>query len=350
VNENLFLEQPHRRWNPLRREWVLVSPQRNQRPWQGQIETSNATVLREYDPECYLCPENQRANGARNPKYEHTFVFDNDFPVLRSARAQFPADEIASDLLRAEGEFGVCRVLCFSPRHDLTLPRMSDDGILRVVGAWGALYQSLGALDDVRYVPIFENKGAMMGCSNPHPHGQVWGTSSIPEEPSREQHSLTEYLRKHDRCLLCDYVQLEFARGERIVCSNDFFVAVVPFWAVWPFETLLLSRRHFGSLAEMNDAERAGLADIIKRLTTRYDNLFEVSFPYSMGFHQSPTDGAAHPEQHFHGHFYPPLLRSATVRKFMVGFELLGTPQRDLTAESAAERLRELSETHFTMK
>jgi UDPglucose--hexose-1-phosphate uridylyltransferase len=349
VTKNTLLEQPHRRWNPLRREWVLVSPHRNQRPWQGQIETSVVTTL-EFDPECYLCPGNRRANGEVNPKYEDTFTFDNEFASLSSATAQFSADETSSELLRVEGESGICRVLCFSPRHDLTLPLMTNEAIVRVVDAWSALYQSLGALDGVRYVQIFENKGSMMGCSNPHPHGQVWGTSSIPDEPGREHRSLTEYLRKHDRCLICDYLQLELARGERMVCSNDFFTAVVPFWAVWPFETLLLSRRHFGSLAEMNDAERAGLADIIKHLTTRYDNLFEVSFPYSMGFHQSPTDGHAHPEQHFHGHFYPPLLRSATIRKFMVGFELLGTPQRDLTPESAAFRLRELSDTHFRLR
>jgi UDPglucose--hexose-1-phosphate uridylyltransferase len=362
VSVNPLLEQPHRRWNPLRREWVLVSPQRTERPWQGQTE-GREPAAPEYDPNCYLCPGNRRANGESNPHYQSTFVFDNDYAALKPAQAKFSAarnktdtdkdkdEDDARRLFRAESESGVCRVVCFSPRHDLTLPQMSQAEIMNVVDAWGEEYKSLGARDEINYVQIFENRGTMMGCSNPHPHGQVWASSSIPNEPWREQRALAEYKAQGDGCLLCDYLRLERDRGERMVCANDLFTAVVPFWAIWPFEILLLSHRHFGSFAEMetNGAERLALADILKRLTTRYDNLFNVSFPYSMGFHQSPTDGRAHPEQHFHAHFYPPLLRSATVRKFMVGYEMLATPQRDVTAEWAAARLREVSESHYRL-
>lgn len=350
MKANQLLEQPHRRWNPLRGEWVLVSPQRTQRPWQGQIETTSPAVPR-HDPDCYLCPGNRRAGGKSNPAYEGTFIFDNDFAALRIAAESFNCDDDSSrGLLRAEGESGVCRVVCFSPRHDLTLPLMSSEAVCKVIDAWTCECRSLGSLDNINYVQVFENRGATMGCSNPHPHGQIWSSSSIPNEALREQRLLAEYAAQHGSCMLCDYREIERVKGERIVCANEHFTAVVPFWAVWPFETLLLANRHFGSFPDMTEGERADLADILKRLTTRYDNLFEVSFPYSMGFHQSPTDGAMHPEQHFHAHFYPPLLRSATVRKFMVGYEMLATPQRDITAESAAERLRGLSETHYTLR
>jgi UDPglucose--hexose-1-phosphate uridylyltransferase len=362
VSVNPLLEQSHRRWNPLRREWVLVSTQRAERPWQGQTEAQEPAAAK-YDPKCYLCPGNRRANGETNPDYQSTFVFENDYAALKPAQTALSTtllttlsttkagDDSSPGLFHAESESGICRVLCFSPRHDLTLPQMSQAEIMNVVGAWAAQYNSLGSRDDINYVQIFENRGIMMGCSNPHPHGQIWASSSIPNEPWHEEHALAEYMAQHDHCLLCDYLKLERDRGERMVCANDLFTAVVPFWAIWPFEILLLSHRHFGSFAEMetNDAERLALADILKRLTTRYDNLFKVSFPYSMGFHQSPTDGGAHPEQHFHAHFYPPLLRSATVRKFMVGYEMLATPQRDVTAEWAAARLREVSESHYTL-
>jgi UDPglucose--hexose-1-phosphate uridylyltransferase len=360
LSVNSLLEQSHRRWNPLRREWVLVSPQRTERPWQGQTEPSEPPAPK-YDPNCYLCPGNRRANGETNPQYQTTFVFDNDFAALKPAPSSLSTTssisttkdaseaENSQDLFRAESESGVCRVLCFSPRHDLTLPRMSQSEIANVVAAWGEEYKSLGSRDEINYVQIFENRGIMMGCSNPHPHGQVWASSSIPNEPRHEQRALIDYHAQHHHCLLCDYLKLERDRGERVVCANDLFTAVVPFWAIWPFETLLLSHRHFGSFAEMDNSERLALADILKRLTTRFDNLFKVSFPYSMGFHQSPTDGGAHPEQHFHAHFYPPLLRSATVRKFMVGYEMLATPQRDITAEWAAARLREASESHYKL-
>jgi UDPglucose--hexose-1-phosphate uridylyltransferase len=354
---NSLLEQSHRRWNPLRREWVLVSPQRTERPWQGQTEAQEPPAPK-YDQKCYLCPGNRRANSDTNPHYQSTFVFENDYAALKPA-ALTPLsitktedaceDQNSQGLFRRESEFGICRVLCFSPRHDLTLPQMSPAEIVDVVDAWREQYKSLGSRDEINYVQIFENRGIMMGCSNPHPHGQVWASSSIPNEPQCERRALTDYHAQHNRCLLCDYLRLERDRGERMVCANDLFTAVVPFWAIWPFETLLLSHRHFGSFADINDDERLALADILKRLTTRYDNLFHVSFPYSMGFHQSPTSSGKHPEQHFHAHFYPPLLRSATIRKFMVGYEMLATPQRDVSAEWASACLRKVSESHYTL-
>ncbi len=254
------------------------------------------------------------------------------------------------DLLRAERERGICRVLCFHPDHSLTLARMETGDIERVVEAWAEQYADLGQRPEIGYVQIFENRGAMMGASNPHPHCQIWATEHVPDESQAETIAQSEYRAAHGSCLLCDYLKREVQLGERIVCGNEEFVALVPFWAVWPFETLILSRRHAGTLGEMDAAQRAAFADILKRLTTRYDNLFEISFPYTMGLHQSPTDGRPHPEWHFHTHFYPPLLRSATVRKFMVGFEMLGMPQRDITPEAAAERLRGLSEVHYSLK
>lgn len=338
-------DDPHRRFNPLIREWILVSPHRTKRPWQGQVEKPLPDERPAYDPNCYLCPGNTRAGGARNPQYTSTFVFTNDFAALLP---DVPPGEVnESELLIARSERGTCRVICFSPRHDLTLPEMEEADIRKVVDVWVEEYLSLGANPWINYVQIFENKGAMMGCSNPHPHGQIWANETMPVEPSKEQVSLDAYREERGGCLLCDYVALEEKLGERIVCTNEHFVALVPFWANWPFETLLIARRHVPSLAELSDEERDGLANIIRRLTTRYDNLFEVSFPYSMGFHQQPTDGQDHPEWHLHAHYYPPLLRSATVRKFMVGYEMLANPQRDLTPEAAADRLRGLSEIHY---
>lgn len=334
---------PHRRYNPLTNEWILVSPQRTQRPWLGQVEKLAPESLPAYDPNCYLCPGNVRANGERNPPYTSTFVFDNDYPALLPDIPPVGMDE--QGLLVATSERGICRVICFSPRHDLSLPQMAEAEIRRVIDVWVEQTAALGALDFVRYVQVFENKGAMMGASNPHPHCQVWANEHVPTEPSKELRSLAAYQEKSGACLLCDYLALELKAKERIVLENDQFVVLVPFWAVWPFETLVLSRRHMGGLNDLNPPERDALADAIKRLTTRYDNLFDVSFPYSMGWHQAPTDGEAHPETHLHAHYYPPLLRSATVRKFMVGYELLANPQRDLTAETAAARLREMGET-----
>jgi UDPglucose--hexose-1-phosphate uridylyltransferase len=340
--------QPHRRFNPLTRAWVLVSPHRAQRPWQGQVEATASETSLEYDPKCYLCPGNVRAGGVSNPPYTGTFVFDNDFAALRP---DTPAGELDErELLVASSEAGHCRVVCFSPRHDLTLSRMNVNDIKAVVDTWCDECLQLGSQTNVRAVQIFENRGAMMGCSNPHPHGQIWANHSVPDELAKELEAQESYFQKHKSGLLADYLNLELQKKERLVCVNDRFVAVVPFWAVWPYETLLISRRTIDSLPELNDNERVALADILRRLTTKYDNLFKTPFPYTMGFHQRPTDNGNYPGFHLHAHFYPPLLRSATVKKFMVGYEMLAMPQRDITAEGAAAQLRELSQTHYLEK
>jgi UDPglucose--hexose-1-phosphate uridylyltransferase len=331
-------KETHRRYNPLTQEWVLVSPRRMDRPWQGEV-TSPATDNRpSFDPNCYLCPGNPRANGIRNPAYESTFVFENDFPAMQEA--SIDANHVQGELIRAESERGICRVLSFSPRHDLALPQMGVEDIRNIVDAWTEQYLDLGQKPFINWVQIFENRGTMMGISNLHPHCQIWANRSIPTEPQRECAAQTEYQSRRQRCLLCDYLQLELKSGERLVCETEHFLAVVPFWAVWPFEVLLVSKPHATSLDEFSDTQRTDLARILEQLTCGYDKLFAVPFPYSMGFHQRPTDGEAHREWHFHAHFFPPLLRSASVRKFMVGYEMLAMPQRDLTAESAAERLR----------
>lgn len=340
-----FKQDPQRRLNPLIGEWVLVSPHRTQRPWQGQMEKLPPDTRPEYDPKCYLCPGNSRAGGVRNPKYETTFVFENDFAALKT---DTPPGRFEQDgLLRAESEHGSCRVVCFNPRHDLTLARMTVEQIVPVVDTWAAQFEELSSNPTLGYVQIFENRGEMMGASNPHPHCQIWASGSLPDEPSKELAAQSAFRERTGRCLLCDYIALEERGADRVVCANDSFIAVVPFWAVWPFELLLVSRRHLPEVTALNSDERTALADILRRIATRYDNLFETSFPYTMGFHQRPSDRAEHPEWHFHAHYYPPLLRSATVRKFMVGYEMLATPQRDITPESAAQRLRELPETHY---
>lgn len=343
----LVSRHPHRRHNPLTDEWILVSPHRTARPWQGQVEDRPPEVRPRYDPSCYLCPGNLRAGDARNPEYEGTFVYDNDFPALLPEAPTVAVDE--GGLLRARSERGICRVICFSPRHDLTLPEMDLPDLRRVVDVWAQQTENLGRRQFINYVQIFENRGAMMGSSNPHPHGQIWANETVPEEPAREQAAQRRYREDRGNCLLCDYLALEVAAEDRLVCANDHFVALVPFWATWPFETVVLSRRHSPSIPDLDGLERDALADILKRLTTRYDNLFRVPFPYTMGFHQEPSDAPdiGHPEWHLHAHFYPPLLRSATVRKFMVGYEMLANAQRDLTPEQAAERLRDLSEVHY---
>jgi UDPglucose--hexose-1-phosphate uridylyltransferase len=336
-------EDPHRRFNPLTNEWVLVSPHRATRPWQGEVAKLSTTAEPQYDPNCYLCPGNTRVGGVVNPRYSSTFVFDNDFAALKSQTPRDRTDQENLGLIVAEGEPGTCRVICFSPRHDLTLATMSPEEIEPVVQTWVDQYRELGTHKDINHVQIFENRGAMMGASNPHPHCQIWATYSLPEAPAKELEAQGNYLRSHNRCLLCDYVALEQRQQTRIVCENDGFTALVPFWAVWPFELLVCNRRHVGCMSEFEADDARALSHILHRVTSIYDKVFGVPFPYSMGFHQSPTDGAGHPEWHFHAHFYPPLLRSATVRKFMVGFEMLGTPQRDITPEIAAERLRELA-------
>jgi UDPglucose--hexose-1-phosphate uridylyltransferase len=336
---------PHRRLNPLTREWILVSPHRASRPWLGQVEPRPAEDRPAYDPTCYLCPRNERAGGVLNPPYTSTFVFDNDFAALLPRPLDEPLP--CSDLFHAEAEPGICRVVCFSPRHDLSLPEMSQDEVAAVVRTWTDQVADLARLPLVGYVQVFENKGAMMGASNPHPHSQIWASAHLPTEVAKEHDAQRDYMAAHRSCLLCDYLAGERMRGERIVTANAEFTALVPFWAVWPFEILVVPHRHVPGLAGLDAAQQAALADMLRRVTARYDNLFEISFPYSMGFHQAPAKEPLDPAWHFHAHFYPPLLRSATIRKFMVGYEMLGMPQRDLTAEQAAARLRSLPEIHY---
>ena len=338
-------EHSHRRLNPLTGEWVIVSPHRTKRPWQGQVEAPARLELPTYDPDCYLCPGNDRAGGKVNPRYSDVYVFDNDFAALQSDAPSGRVDD--GRILIAESERGICRVICFSPDHSLTLARMQNADIRLVVDEWANQYSSLASSPLINHVQIFENRGEMMGASNPHPHCQIWASESIPNEAFKELRSLSEYLARNDSCLLCDYLAIEISSGNRIVCENDHFLAVVPFWAVYPFEVMVISKEHLASVDRLNDDGRDGLADILRRITIRYDNLFLTPFPYSMGFHQAPTDGDANRHAHLHAHFYPPLLRSATVRKFLVGFEILGGPQRDLTPESAAARLRALDEVHY---
>jgi UDPglucose--hexose-1-phosphate uridylyltransferase len=346
----------HRRFNPLTREWVLVSPHRAKRPWQGQLEKTSSASLPEYDPNCYLCPGNERAGGIKNPVYTGTFVFENDFAALlpfdegQALKAGVPNEYTISQpskLLTAQPEFGICRVICFSPRHDLTLPQLSLDQAEAVIRTWSNQTAELYQHPEIAYVQVFENKGTMMGSSNPHPHCQIWSQSQIPNEPAKELASQKDYFAVNGQPLLLDYLAVEQTCNERIITANEHFTAIVPFWAIWPFEILVIAHRAVPSLPTLTQTELRALGDLFQRVTTRYDNLFETPFPYSMGLHQSPNDGAEHPEWVLHAHFYPPLLRSATVRKFLVGYELLGMPQRDITPESAAARLRRLSEFHY---
>jgi len=342
-------ENAHRRYNPLTGEWVLVSPHRTQRPWQGQVEKSTAPLRPPYDPNCYLCPGNERAQGNYNPNYESTFVFTNDFAALLPETPLVERQD--TPLLRYESEQGTCRVVCFSPRHDLTLAEMSRAEIRQVIEVWAQQTTDLGTKH--RWVQIFENQGKTMGCSNPHPHGQIWAGSALPEQPAKEDRNQQTYFNEFNRVLLLDYVKLELEKVERIVVENDNWVVVVPYWAVWPYEILLLPRRHIARLPDLSASDRDALANVLKSLLVRYDNLFEISFPYSMGWHGAPTGelkGTVEYYWQLHAHFYPPLLRSATVRKFMVGYEMLAEPQRDLTPEQAVERLRSVSEVHYASR
>lgn len=336
-------EHPHRRYNPLTGEWLLVSPHRTKRPWKGRVEKPPPEIRPRYDPTCYLCPGNERAGGERNPNYESTYVFTNDFSALLPDTPGAPA--ASHPLLRAESVQGTCRVICFSPRHDLTLPEMTVEEIRAVVDVWATQVVELD--QRYRWVQVFENKGPIMGCSNPHPHGQVWAQDTLPNEPAKEDRQQRSYREEHGVPMLMDYADLEVSRQERIVVENEHWLVVVPYWVIWPFETLLLPRRHVLRLPDLSDAERDGLAQILRRLLIKYDNVFEVSFPYSMGWHSAPAGDGDYSHWQLHAHFYPPLLRSATVKKFMVGYEMLAEAQRDLTAEQAAERLRALPEVHY---
>lgn len=342
-----YSDVPHRRFNPLNGEWVLVSPHRAKRPWQGAQERLASPNLPRYEPNCYLCPGNERIGGVRNENYRSTFVFENDFrALLDDDSSSLRVNRDQDPLLIAEAVQGTCRVICFSPDHSKTMPLLTHLELMQVIETWGAQVRELKAL--YQWVQVFENKGATMGCSNPHPHGQIWCTSTLPTEIQKEDEHQKSYLERHGNPLLLDYVQREILAQERIVCQSKDWVALVPYWAVWPFEVLVLpSQRQISHLDDLQEHERHSLAELLSELTIRYDNLFETSFPYSMGWHGAPSDDQSGAWQ-LHAHFYPPLLRSATVKKFMVGFELLAESQRDLTAEQAAQRLQELPKLHYT--
>lgn len=330
--------KPERRLNLLTGDWVLVSPHRMSRPWQGAVATTAPKPKLTHDPACYLCPGVKRAEGAQNPDYQGVYVFDNDFPALLPPEE--PPARAKDPLLVAEPESGICRVICYSPDHSRTMAQMPVEQIASIIDVWADEYAALAAHEHIGAVTIFENRGEMMGASNPHPHGQIWATQSVPNELAREDAQQHAWFSSHGKTLLSSYLEREMQSGDRVVLANDSFAVVVPFWAAWPFETLVLPRRSVSTLGELSASERLGLADVLHRLTAAYDALFDTSFPYTMGFHQAPTDGLSHEHFTLHAHFYPPLLRSATVRKFMVGFEMLAMPQRDLTPEVAAERLR----------
>ena len=341
-------EHPHRRYNPLLDEWILVSPHRNKRPWQGQNEKVHEDNRPEHDKDCYLCAGNVRANGVKNPDYTDCYVFENDFSALLKDEVNF--ENKNNTLFQLKPERGINKVVCFSPKHNLTLPEMEVSDIEKVVQTWSEQYIELGSHDYINYVQIFENKGSVMGCSNPHPHGQIWAQSSLPTQVEKTQKSLRAYYEKHKTSLLKDYLEQELENKERIAIENNHFVALVPFWATWPYETMIISKRHFGNIIAMSKEETKAFAEIIKGITVKYDNLFETSFPYSAGIHQTPTDRVSHPEWHFHMHFYPPLLRSSTVKKFMVGYEMLGEAQRDISPEQSAKILRDLPNQHYKTK
>ena len=333
---------PHRRFNPMINEWVLVSPHRGARPWQGKVELSEPFENINYDKECYLCPGNTRMNGEANDHYTGTYVFDNDFAALQP---DTPPAVSNDPLFRMSAEQGKSRVICFSPDHSKTLPQLSVEQIKQVVDTWQRESQTLG--ENYQSVQIFENKGALMGCSNPHPHGQVWAQQQLPSLVEKKHKSFADYYQAHGSNMLQDYAAKEQDRQERVVVENDDWLVVVPYWAAWPFETLLLPKSPMSRMTELGEGQKVSLASIIQQITIRYDNLFQCSFPYSMGWHGAPFDGQDHLSWTLHASFLPPLLRSATVRKFMVGYEMMAEPQRDMTPEQAADRLRQLSSTHY---
>lgn len=343
-----YRDFPHRRYNPLTGEWVKVSPHRTKRPWNGQTEESGKELLPEYEKSCYLCPGNERAGGSRNPDYRGVYVFNNDYAALLP-ETEF-MEETVNDFIKGKTEKGLCRVICYSDKHNITMARMSLKEIENIINIWKKEYTELSEHEFINHVQIFENKGAVMGCSNPHPHGQIWAEEFLPNIPHSEIYHQKKYSDKNKSCLLCDYIKYEIEKNERVIYRNSSFAALVPYWAVWPFETMILPLRHITSIIQMTENETADFADIFKKVTVKYDNLFKTSFPYSMGIHQSPTDGKDYSYTHMHVHFAPPLLRSATVKKFMVGYELMAMSQRDITPEKSAEVLKELSDVHYREK
>ena len=344
MNTTNLNETSHRRYNILTKEWVLVSPHRTKRPWQGKRETRTPIPNKKYDEHCYLCPDNERAGGVKNPDYKDTYIFQNDFAAL----LQNEAKNKNEGLLKAEVEKGICKVVCFSPDHSLTLALMEIKAIEKVITLWQNEYKKLGKLEQINYIQIFENKGSMMGCSNPHPHGQIWAQETIPNEIIKKSNTQKAYFEKKGVSLLSDYLKQELTVNKRVIFENKHFVALVPYWAVWPYETMLIPKKHHPHINCLSNEEKTSFAEAIKKITTRYDNLFNCSFPYSAGIHQAPTNTQPQDFWHFHFSFYPPLLRSATVKKFMVGYEMFATPQRDITAEQACKKLKECSEIHYS--
>ncbi|MGC4129104.1 MAG: UDP-glucose--hexose-1-phosphate uridylyltransferase [Bergeyella sp.] len=348
MNSFNYTEHPHRRFNPLLNEWILVSPQRANRPWQGQQEAITEERLAEYVQDCYLCPGNKRSNGDVNESYDSVYVFNNDFPALLNIDVS--QNQENNSFFLAEPEQGINKVICFSPKHNITLPEMEISQIYNVIKIWQSEYRNLGGLSHINNVQIFENKGETMGCSNPHPHCQIWAQKSIPTLIKKMGDNFKIYFDKNQKNMLLDYLEQELIKKERIVSENKHFAVLVPFWAVWPFETMIIPKRNIPSIDEMQDDEAYSYAEILKIITAKYDNLFETSFPYSGGIHQAPTDKQQHPEWLFHHHFYPPLLRSSKIKKFMVGYELMAEPQRDITPEKSAEILRNLPNEHYKTK
>lgn len=340
----IFKNSSHRRKNILTGEWVLVSPHRTKRPWQGMQEQEKELKTLKYDPNCYLCPGNTRANNEINPDYKNTYSFINDFSAILDVKIE----NFKDNLLEAHTESGICKVLCYSPNHSLTMPQMDESEIVSIIKLWQKEYKDLGSIENINNIQIFENKGESMGCSNPHPHGQIWAQKSIPTEILKKQNNFKKFYENNNQSMLLAYIKKELELKERIIYENESFVALVPFWAVWPYESMIITKNHRKSILELNEKEVTDYANILKILTTKYDNLFQTSFPYSTGIHQAPTNNEQNKEWHMHMSFYPPLLRSASIKKFMVGYEMFGEPQRDITPEQAAESLRNCSKTHFS--